>query len=189
MEYIFELDGNILLWIQDYIRNGFCTPILTCITSLGNSGAIWLVISIALLFFKKTRKVGIMALIAIAGSYLINNLCLKNLVARTRPYEVIDGLKILVEKQKDLSFPSGHAGVAFSAATVYLIMLPKKYGVPAMMFAVLMGFSRLYVGVHYPTDVIAGTLIGIVIGCVVVNICRLYEKKHIANVFTQNTQE
>lgn len=176
MEYIFELDGNILLWIQEYIRNGFCTPILTFITNLGNSGAIWLIISIALLFPKKTRKVGIMALIAIGASYLINNLCLKNLVARTRPYEVIDGLKILIEKQKDLSFPSGHAGVAFSAATVYLLMLPKRYSVPAMIFAVIMGFSRLYVGVHYPTDVLAGTLIGIAIGCVVVNVYRWRKK-------------
>ena len=95
---------------------------------------------------------------------VINNLFLKNLFARTRPYEIIHGLVPLVEKPVDFSFPSGHTAASFAAGSVMFRKLSKKFGIPILTLAVLMGFSRLYVGVHYPSDVIFAVFEGILIG-------------------------
>lgn len=154
------MDGAILLFIQEFIRNDILTPFFTVITTLGNAGLIWIAISLILLFNKKTRKAGIMSICAMLMSLIVNNLILKNLVARTRPYDMIDTLIPLVNKPADFSFPSGHAGCAFAAAGVYVRNLPKRAGVPLLILAVLIALSRLYVGVHYPTDVLVGLIIG-----------------------------
>lgn len=157
------LDGNILLFIQEFLRNPLVTPIMKVITTLGNSGAVWILLTILLLALPKTRHVGYMMTAALLGTLLINNIILKNLVARTRPYEVIEGLTYLVKQPTDLSFPSGHAGCSFAAACIMFRRLPKRYGVPALILAILISVSRLYVGVHYPSDVLFGTISGIVI--------------------------
>lgn len=167
INYLLGLDSSILLWIQEFVRNAFLTPVFVIITRLGNSGAIWLVISVIMLLFKKSRKAGIMSLAALLGSFIIDNMLLKNLVARIRPYEVIGGLQLLIEKQSDFSFPSGHTGSSFAAAVILYRELPKKWGIPALVLAALIGFSRLYLGVHYPTDVICGALIGSLIAVTV----------------------
>lgn len=161
MGYLLQLDGNILLYIQDYIRQDWMTPFWKFITSLGNSGWFWLALSLLLVIPRRTRKIGITAIVAIAIGALITNVALKNLVARTRPYEVVEGLRLLIERQHDYSFPSGHTCASFAAAMVYYRMGPKKWGIPAIVLASLIAFSRLYVGVHYPSDVLGGLLIGI----------------------------
>lgn len=164
---LLQLDGNILLWIQEYIRQDWMTPFWKFITFLGDAGWFWIVLSILLLIPKKTRKAGVTALLALGIGALITNVALKNLVARTRPYEVIDGLALLVGKQSDFSFPSGHSCASFAAAMAYYKMSSqqsKKYGVAALVLAGFIAFSRLYVGVHYPTDVIAGIVIGLFSG-------------------------
>ena len=160
MDWLLELDGNILLWIQDYLRNDFLNVVMKIITALGNAGIIWILSAVIMLCFKKTRKVGIMVAMALIGSLIINNLILKNLVQRIRPYEVVEGLKNLIGKQSDFSFPSGHTGSSIAAAVVMVKMLPKKFGVSALVLGILISFSRLYVGVHYPTDVIVGAITG-----------------------------
>ncbi len=166
MNALLTLDGNLLLWIQEYLRNDFLTPIMTFITRLGDAGIIWIAISVLLLFFKKTRPIGLMAFLALMGSVVINNLILKHLVARIRPYEVVDGLTLLIEKQNDFSFPSGHSGASLAASVVFLKKAPKKFGIPALILALLICFSRLYVGVHYPTDVLAGICTGTLSACI-----------------------
>ncbi|BCN31169.1 phosphatase PAP2 family protein [Anaeromicropila herbilytica] len=160
INYLTSMDGNILIFIQEHLRSPIVTPIFRFITSLGNKGAIWIILSIALLCFKKTRKTGILAIIALFLSLLIDNILLKNIVARTRPYEIVNGLHILINKPSDYSFPSGHTGSSFAAAIIFYKELPKKYGILALMLAILIGISRLYVGVHYPTDVLGGAMIG-----------------------------
>jgi len=159
MENLIHMDGQALLWIQDNLRNDVLTPILTFITRLGDVGWFWIAMTIILLFLAKYRRVGIMSALALVASVVINNLILKNLIARTRPYEVVEGLTRLIEAQHDYSFPSGHAGVSFAAGVIFFICLPRKFGVPALVLAFLIAFSRLYVGVHYPTDVLVGGLI------------------------------
>ena len=107
------------------------------------------------------------AAISLFIEFLIVNVLLKNAVARTRPYEVIEGLECITKLATDFSFPSGHTGSCFAVATVMFLELPKRYGIPALFLAVLMAYSRLYVGVHYPTDVLAAFFIGVLVAVAV----------------------
>lgn len=163
MEMLIELDKNILLFIQDVIRNDMLTPFFTAVTRLGNAGLIWIVISLLLLFSGKTRKIGVMSVLALFMSLCINNFILKNLVARSRPFDAIGALIPLIDRPTDFSFPSGHSGSSFAAACVYVRKLPKPVGVPLLVLAVVIALSRLYIGVHYPSDVIVGMIIGVLI--------------------------
>ncbi len=162
-EWFMDLDSSILLFIQEYIRHPALTPLVRAVTALGNGGAVWILLTLLMLIFPKTRRTGCMAAAALLGTLLVNNIVLKNLVARIRPYEVIDGLTYLVPKPGEYSFPSGHAGSSFAAAGVMFMRLPKQYGIPAILLAVLISLSRLYVGVHYPSDVLFGMIDGICI--------------------------
>lgn len=168
-------DSRILLFLQENIRNPVLNPIMIGITTLGNAGAIWIVITAALCICKKTRKIGAICACSIVVSFLINNLLLKNLVGRIRPYEVIAGLQPLIAKPIDASFPSGHTSSAFSVAWVLVRNVPRQYGIPLVVLAALMGISRLYVGVHYPTDVLVGMISGIGIACLVDYLAKRYE--------------
>lgn len=163
MNYLMNLDGNLLLFLQENVRNPVLTPVLKLVTALGNGGAVWIALAVLLLCIPKTRKAGCMVVVALLGTLLVNNMILKNLIARTRPYEVIEGLTYMVRKPVDYSFPSGHAGCSFAAACVMFRRLPRQYGVPALILAILISLSRLYVGVHYPSDVLFGMLSGILI--------------------------
>lgn len=163
MESLIHMDGNILLFIQENIRNPVLDPVMQVITSLGNAGIIWILLTIFLLAFRRTRKIGIMSACALVCSLLVNNILLKNLVARVRPYIAVEGLVPIVPRPSEFSFPSGHAGSSFASGSVLYRRLPKKCGIPILILAILISFSRLYVGVHYPTDVLAGMLTGI--GC------------------------
>lgn len=167
VQFLLNMDKRVLLWIQDELRISVLNPFFIFITNLGNAGAIWIVISVLLLIPKKTRKAGVLSIMALIGSVLVNNLILKNLVGRTRPYEILTNLQLLVNTANDFSFPSGHTGSSFAAACILYKELSKKYGIPAMILASLIGFSRLYVGIHYPSDVLAGAVIGIFIAVLV----------------------
>lgn len=155
------MEESILLGIQEHLRSPYLDPVMIFITHLGDSGWFWVVLTGIFLAFSKTRKMGVTSGLALLLSLLINNVCLKNLVARIRPYDQIEALTRLVGEQVDFSFPSGHSASSFAATFVIFLNLPKRYGVPALVLAGLIAFSRLYVGVHYPTDVLFGTLSGI----------------------------
>lgn len=161
MDLLFELDGNILLWIQENLRKEFLNPIVTFLTSLGDAGWFWIMLCVLMLFSKQSRKTGMTGLVALLIGFLITNLCLKNMVMRVRPYEMVEGLELIGKKAVDFSFPSGHSTASIAASVVFLIMLPRRYGVLAIALGILICFSRLYIGIHYPTDVIAGVLIGL----------------------------
>lgn len=162
MDTLIHLDGGCLLWIQENLRHALWDPFWIGITSLGDKGWSWLALALLLLCFPRTRKAGILALSAMALCALVTNVCLKNLVARPRPYTQVPGLTSLLPPQSDWSFPSGHTTASFACAGVYLQTLPKRYGTAALILAALIAFSRLYVGVHYPTDVLAGLAIGLI---------------------------
>lgn len=164
---IMTFEEEVLLLIQNNLRNDMLTPIFVFITTLGNGGAIWILLSLGLLIPKKTRKIGILSLCALFFSVLIDNVILKNVIGRARPFDMIEGLNCLINKPTDYSFPSGHTGSSFAAAAVMFLGLRKKYSFSAIIFAMLMGFSRLYVGVHYLSDVVGGAVIGTMIGVTV----------------------
>lgn len=151
----------ILLLIQEMIRNPILTPFFRVVTKLGDGGMIWILIAVILLIFKKTRKIGCMMILSLFGSLVINNLLLKNIVERARPYEMIQDLLPLIAKPTDYAFPSGHTASSFAAAGILYRKLPKRFGIPALILATLIGFSRLYLGVHYPSDVLCGIISGV----------------------------
>ena len=160
---LMEIESAILLWIQNNLRCDFLTPVMRVITTLGNGGAFWIVLTLLLLIFKRTRRMGVYCAASMLLTLLVVNLCIKPLAARTRPYELIEGLQILVSRPHDYSFPSGHSANSLTCAWTIFRLAPKKYGVPALVLAVLIALSRLYVGVHYPTDVLAGAAIGVLL--------------------------
>lgn len=160
MEFVTQIDGEILLWIQEYLRKDFLDPVMTAVTGLGDAGWFWIAASVFLLFSKQYKSVGMTGLIALFFGFLITNLWLKNAVMRIRPYEVIEGLRLIGKKAVDFSFPSGHSTASMAVSVVFLIRLPKKAGIPACFLGILICFTRLYIGIHYPSDVLAGMAIG-----------------------------
>lgn len=175
--WIVDMEKNILLWIQDYVRNVFLNPVMKFITSLGNAGFIWIVIAVILCVIVRYRKTGVTCIAALLWSLFINNLFLKHFIARSRPFDVISGLEPLIARPTDFSFPSGHTACSFAVGFLLLRKLPKKYGIPAFVLAVLISLSRLYVGVHYPSDVIAGAVSGICISYLAEATINLAERK------------
>ncbi len=166
MDAILNFDSSILLWIQDSARADFLTPVVKVITHLGDKGALWILITLALLCFRKTRRLGIMCGIAMACGLVVTNLVIKNWVARVRPYEVIPGLNCIVGLADDWSFPSGHTTNSLACGWVLFRKAPKRWQrVCALVMAILIALSRLYVGIHYPTDVLGGAVIGICSAC------------------------
>lgn len=163
MEWIQGLDHDILLYIVQHVQQDWLTPIVTLITSLGNAGAIWLVLALVLVIRPRTRRCGIAMLLALLFGLLIGNLAIKNIVARSRPFRTYTDIIPLVSPGDLYSFPSGHTLSSFCAATACFGFY-KKSGIACGVLAVLIGLSRLYVGVHYPTDVLCGALLGIVLG-------------------------
>ena len=166
IDFLLQMDGNVLLFIQEHVRQEWMDWFWTSITRLGDGGYFWILLAVALLIPKQTRPAGIAALLALSVGALITNVAVKNIVARTRPYEVIDGLAILIERQKDFSFPSGHTNASFAAAFALFKTLPARWGAAALVLAGLIALSRLYVGVHYPSDVLGGVLFGLFAGWV-----------------------
>ncbi len=180
---VFEL--RILDFIQENIKCGFLDFFMPLITLFGEDGIFWIAFAAFLLIFKKTRKTGFMMGVALLLGFLIGNMTLKPLVGRVRPYDM-PGVEVdlLVSHLGDKSFPSGHTLACFEAATVLLIR-DKRLGIPAMVIAVLVGLSRLYLYVHYPTDVLAGAALGIAFGFaayyIVNGVIKLYTNKKLTN--------
>jgi len=160
-----SFDLPILDWIAANLWNPVLDVLMPLITLLGDAGIFWIAISVMLLFTKKYRKIGLGMGIALLMGLLVCNVTLKPLVMRPRPYDYQADvfhkvIPLLVEKQHDFSFPSGHTIASFEAATVIAIN-NKKWGIAAMVLAVLIAFSRLYLYLHYPTDVLASVVLGI----------------------------
>lgn len=173
LQSVQNLDGEILLQIQQHLRTDMLTPFMKIVTFLGNGGWFWILCAVVLLAIPKTRKTGYAAVLSLIFGVIVTNLLLKNIVARPRPFAEIEALIPLIAKPTDFSFPSGHTTASFAVALVMLRMLPKKIGIPAVVLAALVAFSRLYLGVHYPTDVLVGFVVALVGSLLAVWIVRM----------------
>ncbi|MEA4933823.1 MAG: phosphatase PAP2 family protein [Lawsonibacter sp.] len=137
--------------------------LMPIITTLGNGGMIWIALTAILLISRRYRNVGAAMLCALILDATVCNLILKPLVARIRPCDVNTAVQLLIARPTDYSFPSGHTAASF-AATAALYFSRQKLWKPALVLSVLIAFSRLYLYVHYPTDVLAGVIIGSIMG-------------------------
>lgn len=161
-------------------------PISELFALLGKGGIALVLLGVGLSCFRKTRKYGIGVILSILFGALVTNAVLKPLVARARPYA--DGAGVLHQwwleagaaKERDLSFPSGHMTAATAAMSAIFWLGNKRYSWTALLFALVMGFSRLYLVVHYPTDVIAGAIVGFLAGALAAYLVRrIYKVKTI----------
>ena len=148
-----------ILYAINNLHNPILDKIMIAITSLGNAGLIWIGIAVGLLFVKKTRKCGILMLISLALGLIIGNGFLKNIIARERPCWIDENIKLLIPRPDDYSFPSGHTLASFEAA-VMIYLHNKKWGIISLILAVAIAFSRMYLFVHFPTDILAGMILG-----------------------------
>lgn len=160
LEFIQDLDLQILNAIHEDMSCGFLDAAMPVITSLGNAGLIFFAAAGLMLFFRAYRRCGVNILLVMAAGAVIANLLLKPLIARERPCWLNEEVQLLIAVPQDFSFPSGHTLHAFAVAAV-IFAYDRRIGIPALIFAAVMGFSRLYLYVHFPSDVLCGALLGI----------------------------
>lgn len=154
-----QTDFQILDWIRTNLRTGWLDWLMPKITSLGNGGIFWILAAILLLLWKPHRRCGITLLAGLGWGGIICYL-LKNLVGRARPCWINSGIDMLITVPGDYSFPSGHTCVSIAAAVI-LYRYDRRFGIPALLVAAAIAFSRMYVYVHFPTDVLTGAVLGL----------------------------
>ena len=175
IDIIQNFDTNALLYIQDFLRVPFLNAVMVFFSTIGNLGLLWIALGLALLIPKRTRRGAFDMLICLAVAYIVNDLIIKELVARARPYDTIESLKIVVNPLSSYSFPSGHANSSFASALALTLAFGKK-GAWAYLPASLIAFSRCYVGVHYPSDVFTGMLVGTLVAFTAYKLLQKYVK-------------
>ena len=173
--WIQEIDWGILHWIHNTLQCGVLDFLMPKLTALGNGGAVWVVAAAALTVSKKYRRYGIAMFAALAAGVLIGNVCLKNLVARPRPCW-LENVPLLIANPTDYSFPSGHTLSSVIGAAV-LTKANRKFGFAAIPLAALIAFSRLYLDVHFPSDVLASVILGAAIGITAVSVAKAIKKR------------
>lgn len=160
--FYFNWEFDLLYWFQS-IHNPILDKIVVVITSLGNAGIFWILLTLVMLIVCKDKKVAWTSALALLFSVLVINVFLKNMAMRARPCWIDDTIPLLVKNPKDYSFPSGHSSASFaSAVSIVQYAKYRKQGIAAVILAAMIAVSRMYVFVHFPTDVFVGTILGIV---------------------------
>lgn len=204
------LDGNLLIWLQEKLQAEWLTPVMKVITMFGENGLFWIAVCLLLVLFRRTRRLGIICALSLAFSFLCCNVVIKPLVDRSRPWELFEGVIVLLQDPGDASFPSGHTTNAIAPAwAMFLASTPARssgkngnkinyqdvpclgwngigadpcvihrFAVCAVILAVLIGLSRLYLGMHYPTDVLCGFLLGMICATIVFSLIRRHESRY-----------
>lgn len=167
------LEFSFLYFLQG-LRTPFLDEVVPLFTSLGNSGWFFMLLGLVLFILPRTRKAGLIILLSLLAGLIIGNGIIKNIVMRDRPCWIDKSVVLLIENPHDYSFPSGHTLAAFETA-FSLFLINRKWGIPALLFAALMGLSRMYLFVHFPTDVLSGMALGIFIAWFVTRIVEKYK--------------
>ena len=174
-DLIFTID-QYFLEVIGQLENPVLDFLMPLLTSLGNGGVLWILISIALLCFKTTRKCGCAMAIALTLVLIFGNIILKPLIARSRPFMIDETINLLITPPTDFSFPSGHTYSAVACAYV-IYHYYKKWGIAAWCLAIVIAFSRMYLMVHYLTDIIGGIALGVLCGYIAVKTTKLLYKR------------
>lgn len=157
------IEISILDWIQN-LRTPIGDVLMPYITKLGDAGMVWILLALILLLIPKTRKSGAVLAVALCVDVVLCNGILKHLFRRVRPCDVNTSVQLLIARPNDFSFPSGHTAASFAAATALYAAGERGLWKPALALAVVLAFSRLYLYVHYPTDIIGGVIVGAAAG-------------------------
>ena len=157
----FEL--SILDWIQANLRCGFLDAVLPAISWTCNHGELWILLALCLVAVKRYRRQGWTVVLALVLDLVCCNMILKPWIGRIRPFAINTAVELLTAPPLDASFPSGHTAVSF-AAVFALRAAGSPLWKPALAVAVVIAFSRLYLYVHWPTDVLGGALLGAFLG-------------------------
>ncbi|MBR0379878.1 MAG: phosphatase PAP2 family protein [Mogibacterium sp.] len=211
MDNITQFDGNFLIGIQQLLHADWLTPVMKAITMFGEVGIFWILVCLALMISKRTRRLGIICSISLAFAFLCCNLIIKPAVSRTRPWVLFEEVVRLIPDPGDPSFPSGHVTNSIAPAwAMFLTTVPgriingegrvtgrsydclrclgwkgegadprtvHKFSIAAVILSVLIGVSRLYLGVHFPTDVLGGFIVGMLAATIVYNVILRIEDK------------
>lgn len=171
------MEFSILYWIQN-LHSEFLNSVMVTVFNdiVGSKGELWVILGMLLLLIPKTRKTGLCVLSAYIIAYYVGDGILKDLIARPRPCMVDETVALLVSRPSSFSCPSVHSMLAFASASS-VFWLHKKAGIAALVFAALVGFSRMYFFVHFPTDVLLGSVLGFLIGTAVCFLAKAGMKK------------
>ncbi|MBO5343313.1 MAG: phosphatase PAP2 family protein [Ruminococcus sp.] len=168
-----EIELEVLDFIRNNIRNGFLDTVMPMVTMCGNLGIFWVAVALVISAKAKYRKCSITMLIGLIIGVLIGNLVIKNAVRRDRPCWIVEVQDMLIANPQDFSFPSGHTLSSFCAAAI-LFHYDKKLGIPSFGVAIMIAFSRLYLYVHFPTDIIGGAILGMLVASLTINVTEKY---------------
>jgi undecaprenyl-diphosphatase len=190
LTWINNLDGTLLFLIQNHFHYPILNEIMIFLTTIGEKGLIWVLISLVLVIRRKTRYIGIVTMGALVLSAIAGEGVLKHLIERPRPFDAYPAVQLLIEKATTSSFPSGHTTASFAAAFVLGHYL-KQYAPVFWILAVAIAFSRLYLFMHYPSDVLGGMVLGLICGKVATSLYAYYQSKRSLpeNVFEAETED
>lgn len=174
MDFLIQLDTQIFLLINQ-LENRFLDPFVLGIDWITEGGLLWLLICFLIFIFEKIekkRKIILILLALLLNSWLVNVPIKTVLFCRTRPFDVIEGVKVLGKMWENCSFPSGHVATSVAALLVlfYLFSQLRKNWliILSIIFILFLGFARIYVGMHYPLDVLAGIIVGSISAALVI---------------------
>lgn len=168
-----NIDLKILDFIYYHLHNPVLDKVMIFLSFIGNGSLIWIIIASLLLFKKRYRKVSFMLICSLILTSILGELMLKPLIHRIRPFLNQPLIKILVPLPHSFSFPSGHTAQSFAAVGI-LAKAFKKYQLYIIVLAALIAFSRIYLFVHYPSDVLGGLLLGLACAEIIKKLCLTY---------------
>jgi len=191
-DWLQNWDVSVLNWLQEHMANPILDGFFAFVTHLGDEGILWIALAVIFLFFKKTRKMGITMGVALLLGLILGNGVLKNVIGRVRPYNlegaygsIIGVDDLLVGQPGDKSFPSGHTLGSFEAALA-MFYYDRRFGIPAVVLAAMIAFSRMYLYLHYPTDIMGGlvlAVVNVILAIIIVNmVYKFIEKKKVSKL-------
>lgn len=187
LESIEHLDAGCFKWINGSLHNSFFDGLMPLVSYAGQGGIIWIVLGVLFFAFshRTMKNAALLMLLALLASYLLDEELLKNIFRRPRPFETLTGINLLVLPPHSYSFPSGHTANAFAAGLVLARKIP-SIACPVLALAFVMAFSRVYVGVHYPLDILVGAFVGAACALIVLKMEKMLfqhrEKKKVPRV-------